>query len=380
MWFKLTPLGLVKGKSMLELYHCATSASFCNYHHDGPCAPKCHKCNQFGHLGRDCKNPPNVNTEANQRACFECGAQGHFKKDCPKLKNNNNRGNQVGNAKLRQRCMPWAMQGQTRTTMSYGSFREGFDYSGIEQTYSEETATLSKDQMNYSTSCKCRPISWPFMRVAEIHQPYWMLKEGFGHCDDAKSKVAELITIAKLRYHPGRRMLCDALSRKERETTRVRALVMTICLVLNKISLKLRLKNEIRRKNQKEVVGGILVENSKDPEKLRTEKLEPRADGTMCLNGRRTDYKSAIFMPMRETDPIDKLGLITFLVFQIEEMFSDVPLVVSWKGLPSGCKLHFVEEPVEFLGCEVKNLREAVSNCSRSLETLGGVLSLRGKT
>ncbi|GJR06290.1 retrotransposon protein, putative, ty3-gypsy subclass [Tanacetum coccineum] len=73
--------------------------SKCNYHHDGPCAPKCHKCHRFGHLGRDCKNPPNVNTGANQRACFECGAQGHFKKDCPKLKNNNNRGNQAGNAK-----------------------------------------------------------------------------------------------------------------------------------------------------------------------------------------------------------------------------------------------------------------------------------------
>ncbi|GJR17615.1 putative reverse transcriptase domain-containing protein [Tanacetum coccineum] len=73
--------------------------SKCNYHHDGPCAPKCHKCNRFGHLARDCRNPPNVNTGANQRACFECGAQGHFKKDCPKLKNNNNRGNQVGNAK-----------------------------------------------------------------------------------------------------------------------------------------------------------------------------------------------------------------------------------------------------------------------------------------
>ncbi|GJW84524.1 hypothetical protein Tco_0157669 [Tanacetum coccineum] len=37
---------------------------------------------------------------------------------------------------------------------------------------------------------------------------------------------------------------------------------------------------------KKEDVGGILVENSKDPEKLRTEKLEPRADGTLCLNGR----------------------------------------------------------------------------------------------
>ncbi|GKD90198.1 reverse transcriptase domain-containing protein, partial [Tanacetum coccineum] len=25
----------------------------CNYHHDGPCAPKCHKCNRVGHLARD---------------------------------------------------------------------------------------------------------------------------------------------------------------------------------------------------------------------------------------------------------------------------------------------------------------------------------------
>nr|GFA44943.1 hypothetical protein [Tanacetum cinerariifolium] len=73
----------------------------CNYHHDGLCAPKCHKCNRFGHLSRDCRNPLNVNIRANQRGnvCFECGAQGHFKNECPKLKNNNNRGNQVGNAK-----------------------------------------------------------------------------------------------------------------------------------------------------------------------------------------------------------------------------------------------------------------------------------------
>nr|GFC30773.1 reverse transcriptase domain-containing protein [Tanacetum cinerariifolium] len=30
----------------------------------------------------------------------------------------------------------------------------------------------------------------------------------------------------------------------------------------------------------------MLVENSRDPEKVRKEKLEPRADGTLCLNGR----------------------------------------------------------------------------------------------
>ncbi|GJR52682.1 hypothetical protein Tco_1403203 [Tanacetum coccineum] len=37
---------------------------------------------------------------------------------------------------------------------------------------------------------------------------------------------------------------------------------------------------------KKEDVGGMLHENSKDPEKHRTEKLEPRTDGTLCLNGR----------------------------------------------------------------------------------------------
>ncbi|GKC10615.1 putative reverse transcriptase domain-containing protein [Tanacetum coccineum] len=78
--------------------------SKCNYHHDGQCAPKCHKCNKVGHLARDCRSPTNGNTANNQRGvvagqkstCFECGAQGHFKKECPKLKNNN-RGNPTRN-------------------------------------------------------------------------------------------------------------------------------------------------------------------------------------------------------------------------------------------------------------------------------------------
>ncbi|GJW51171.1 putative reverse transcriptase domain-containing protein [Tanacetum coccineum] len=77
----------------------------CNYHHDGPCAPKCHKCNKFGHFARDCRSAGNANNANNQRGtgsgqkptCFECGVQGHFKRECPKLKNNKNRGNQVGN-------------------------------------------------------------------------------------------------------------------------------------------------------------------------------------------------------------------------------------------------------------------------------------------
>nr|GEU55621.1 reverse transcriptase domain-containing protein [Tanacetum cinerariifolium] len=45
-------------------------------------------------------------------------------------------------------------------------------------------------------------------------------------------------------------------------------------------------RNQVHKNIKNEDVGGMLVENSKDPEKHRTEKLEPRADGTLCLNGR----------------------------------------------------------------------------------------------
>ncbi|GJZ41791.1 putative reverse transcriptase domain-containing protein [Tanacetum coccineum] len=45
----------------------------CNYHHDGPCAPKCHKCNRVGHLARDCRSTANANTANNQRGTGAAG-------------------------------------------------------------------------------------------------------------------------------------------------------------------------------------------------------------------------------------------------------------------------------------------------------------------
>nr|GEZ92899.1 putative reverse transcriptase domain-containing protein [Tanacetum cinerariifolium] len=82
----------------------------CNFHHDGPCGPKCTNCKRTGHIARDCRsgaantnNNNNNNYNNNQRAtaayqgvptCFEC----HFKNNCPKLGNKNqgnrNQGNQ----------------------------------------------------------------------------------------------------------------------------------------------------------------------------------------------------------------------------------------------------------------------------------------------
>ncbi|GJW74071.1 putative reverse transcriptase domain-containing protein [Tanacetum coccineum] len=72
----------------------------------------------------------------------------------------------------------------------------------------------------------------------------------------------------EIHYHPGKaNVVADALSRKERIKP---------------------LRTEVRKPEniKNEDVRGMLIENSKDPEKIRMEKLEPCADGTLCLNGR----------------------------------------------------------------------------------------------
>ncbi|GJY50147.1 putative reverse transcriptase domain-containing protein [Tanacetum coccineum] len=80
----------------------------------------------------------------------------------------------------------------------------------------------------------------------------------------------------EIRYHPGKaNVVADALSRKERiKPLRVRALVMTISLDLPKQILSAQ--SEARKEENfiNEDLHGMI------------NKLEPRADGTLCLNNR----------------------------------------------------------------------------------------------
>ncbi|GJX04246.1 zf-CCHC domain-containing protein [Tanacetum coccineum] len=79
----------------------------------------------------------------------------------------------------------------------------------------------------------------------------------------------------EIRYHLGKaNVVADALSRLERiKPLRVRALVMTIGLDLPKQILNAQTEARKPKNIEAEDVGGM----------IRKEKLEPRADGTLCL-------------------------------------------------------------------------------------------------
>nr|GFA88378.1 putative reverse transcriptase domain-containing protein [Tanacetum cinerariifolium] len=92
----------------------------------------------------------------------------------------------------------------------------------------------------------------------------------------------------EIRYHRGKaNVMADALSQKERiKPLRVRTLVMTIGLDLPRQILEAQMEAMKPKNLKSEDVGGMLIENSKDPEKPKKEKLEPRADETFCLNNK----------------------------------------------------------------------------------------------
>ncbi|GJY15068.1 putative reverse transcriptase domain-containing protein [Tanacetum coccineum] len=315
----------------------------CNYHHDGPCAPKCHKCNKFGHFARDCRSAGNANNANNQRGtgsgqkptCFECGVQGHFKRECPKLKNNKNRGNQVGNDRAPAKVYAVGHAGtnpdsnvvtgtflpqQPKIDMLYifdtcsidSRFPEVFpeDLSGLPTTRQvefqidliagtapvarvpyqlapSEMKELSEQLKELSNKGFIRPSSSPW------GAPVLFVKkkdESFRISSKDYSKIAKpmtKLTQKKVKFEWG-----------DKQETAFQLIKQKLCsapiLALPEGSkdfhriLRSYQKNERRKPEniKNEDVGGMLVENSKDPEKFRTEKLEPRADGTLCFNGR----------------------------------------------------------------------------------------------
>nr|GEZ80302.1 putative reverse transcriptase domain-containing protein [Tanacetum cinerariifolium] len=128
-----------------------------------------------------------------------------------------------------------------------------------------------------------------------------------------------------IRYHPGKaNVVADALSRTERDVPlRVRALVMTISLDLSKQILAAQIEALKPENLKKEAVGGMIKTD------IPKERLEPRADGTLCLNGRSwlPCYGDLRFVIMHET--LSKYSIHP----GSEKMYQDVKKLYWWLNM-----------------------------------------------
>ncbi|GJU07959.1 putative reverse transcriptase domain-containing protein [Tanacetum coccineum] len=152
---------------------------------------------------------------------------------------------------------------------------------------------------------------------------------------------------------------------KEREPPlRVRALVMTISLDLPKQILNAQTEARKPENIKSEDVGGMLIENAKFPEAIREQKLEPRADGTLCLNGRSWVGEAAYKLELQEEFDAD--SPYTFHVSDLKNCPADETLCRSRMSDPisQSSKVVDLQEKSEFMWEVWSPIQEEISTHS----------------
>ncbi|GJY12653.1 putative reverse transcriptase domain-containing protein [Tanacetum coccineum] len=141
----------------------------------------------------------------------------------------------------------------------------------------------------------------------------------------------------EIRYHPRKaNVVADALSRKERiEPLRVRALVMTISLDLPKQILEAQTEARKLKNIVAEDVGGMLKE--RNPDSPKQERLEPRADETLCLNNRSwlpcySDLRALIMHESHKSKYSVHSGS--------DKMYQDMKLLYWWPNMKADITTH----------------------------------------
>ncbi|GJS58376.1 putative reverse transcriptase domain-containing protein [Tanacetum coccineum] len=154
----------------------------CNFHHNGLCTQKFHKCNKVGRFARDYRSSANTNVANTQKGngenpkgngCFECGAPGHFTKDCPKLKDKDggNRSAQgwvyaIGNAEKK------VMSSSPHSTITSSEFdmENAFSSMNVHNYTSASSATSGSTSFNSSEDFRDGMIPPTFSRF--YNNPY----------------------------------------------------------------------------------------------------------------------------------------------------------------------------------------------------------------
>nr|GEX12189.1 putative reverse transcriptase domain-containing protein [Tanacetum cinerariifolium] len=255
--------------------------------------------------------------------CFGCGGQGHYNSDCPKLKNQNC-GNKAANSDARRRA--YALGGGDDNP-DYNVVTVEFQIDLIPSTAPvtrapyrlapSEMKELS-DQLNeLSKKGFIRPSSSPWeapvvfvkkkdgsfrmsIDYRELNKltvknryPLQRIDDLFDQLQGSSvySKIDLRLGYHQLRFHEediSKTAFRTRYSHYEFQT-RSRfsvALILAVPEGSEDFVVYCDASHKGLENIKNEDVGGMLVENSKDLEKFRTEKLEPCTDGTLCLNGR----------------------------------------------------------------------------------------------
>ncbi|GKB07528.1 putative reverse transcriptase domain-containing protein, partial [Tanacetum coccineum] len=165
-----------------------------------------------------------------------------------------------------------------------------------------------------------------------------------------------------------KQVVADALSRKERiEPLRVRALVMTIGLDLPKRILEAQIEAQKPENIVNEDVGGMIRRD------IPKERLEPRADGTLCLllsgvrgwgggmggsmlNGLHPERSRTVRRGWcGQSEPPRYVGPFKVLSKGFGKVAYRLELPQELREFHHS--LHFVEEPVEIIEWEIKRLK-----------------------
>ncbi|GJX68355.1 putative reverse transcriptase domain-containing protein [Tanacetum coccineum] len=339
----------------------------CNYHHDGPCAPKCHRCNIMGHLVRNCRRPTSGNTTDNQKGtgtsqkvnCYECENQGHYRRDCPERKNQSHKNQIRVTATTAKEVEDTSKKKRLEDDQKFKTFEEskgsrstskidlwsGYHPTGVREEDIPKTAFRTR-YGHYEFQVMPLVFDKRTCCVYGPHEPsvqtlsgqilveerevvsanfsnanFWISQSLAGYYRrfiEGFSKIAKpmtKLTQKKVKFEWGdkqeaafqllKQKLCSApilalpegsedfIAYCDASKKGLGAVLMQREKVISYASrqLKIHEKNytthDLELENIKsEDVGGMLIENAKFPEAIREQKLEPHADGNLCLNGR----------------------------------------------------------------------------------------------
>nr|GEU36261.1 ribonuclease H-like domain-containing protein [Tanacetum cinerariifolium] len=261
----------------------------------GLCAPKCTNYKRTSHFAQDYKSQPAA-ANNNQRAqgknqgvltCFECGAEGHFKNNFLKLKNKN-QGNQAGNV------FPEDLPGIPPTRQVIFQIDLVLGVAPVARAPYRlvpfEMKELSDQLQELSDTGFIRPSSSPWgasiLFVKKNDGSFWM-------CIDYRelNKLTKKVTFEwgdkqEAYFQTLKDKLCSApiLALPEGADNFV-----AYCDASHKPLRAVLMQNEKTETRKQENlvaedVGGMLKERNLDSPKQ--ERLEPRADETLCLNNR----------------------------------------------------------------------------------------------